>query len=319
VGDTMLGRLVNEKISQTAYAYPWGNTLSILHKTDLNIVNLEGTFTVSEQKVPKVFNYKADPDKVAALKAARIDVVNLANNHILDFDIEGMAETLETLDAAGILHVGAGMNIDEARMPVLIEKSGITIGIIGYTDNESGWLATAKTPGTNYVKVGDIKRIKKDLDHLRLRADLVIVTMHWGPNMRAYPTQKFIQFAHDIMEAGADIFHGHSSHVFQGVEVYQTADNRKTAVLYDTGDFVDDYAVDSELRNDISFIFLVDAQKKDDGVILQKIRLVPTIIADMQVNVATGKQALQNLELMRKRSEQFGTAIDETGTIHIVG
>lgn len=62
-GDTMLGRLVNKHISETSYDYPWGNVLPLLNKTDLNIINLETTLTTSNVEIPKVFNFKADPDK----------------------------------------------------------------------------------------------------------------------------------------------------------------------------------------------------------------------------------------------------------------
>ncbi len=89
-GDVMLGRLVNDTVSLYGYRYPWGNVLPILQKSDLNVINLETTLTKRSQAVPKIFNFKADPDKVQCLIEANIDVVTLANNHLLDFGEEGL-------------------------------------------------------------------------------------------------------------------------------------------------------------------------------------------------------------------------------------
>src|SRR5262245_51611524 len=89
-GDVMMGRLVNEYLDEAPLQSIWGNLLSELLQTDLNLINLEAALTKSEKEVLKVFNFKADPYKVQGLKEARIDVVNIANNHILDYSEEGM-------------------------------------------------------------------------------------------------------------------------------------------------------------------------------------------------------------------------------------
>jgi len=219
-GDAMLGRLVNKVIAKKGYKYPWGNILPLFEQTNLNIINLENTFTNSIQKLPKVFNFKADPANVQSLKKAHINVVNLANNHILDFGNEGLFDTIQTLNTTGIKHVGAGKNKQKAKQAVIITENNIKIGIIGYTDNEPGWKAQASKPGINYIKVGDIATIQQDIKIIRSQVDILIVTIHWGPNMRQRPNQEFINFAHAIIDSGVDIIHGHSAHIFQGIEVY---------------------------------------------------------------------------------------------------
>lgn len=302
-GDTMLGRLVNTRISQTNYQYPWGDVLPILKKTDLNLINLETALTKSVRKVPKVFNFKADPDKVQSLVEARIDVCNLANNHILDFSEEGLLETISTLDKAGIKHVGAGVSQAEAAEPVIIKKKNISIGIIGYTDNEPEWQAKENKPGTNYAEVEDIENIKKEIKKLRPQVDLLIFTMHWGPNMRQRPIAEFKDFAHQLVDLGVDVFHGHSAHIFQGIEVY-----KEKLILYDTGEFVDDYYVTPSLRNDQSFLYLIEADKEG----LKKVQLVPVLISKMQVNKAVDNNYRQAVERVRMLSQELGTEIKET-------
>ena len=311
-GDTMIGRLVNIAISERGYSYPWGNILSLLSSTDLNLVNLETTLTTSIDVVPKTFNFKADPDKVQTLQIGNIHAVNIANNHILDFGESGLIETIQTLNYAGIAHVGAGINIQEAKRPIIYAKNGIRIGIIGYADYPQEWAATDTKPGINYIQIGDVSPIKKDIADIRKKVDLLILSIHWGPNMRQRPTQEFRDFAHAIIDAGVDILHGHSAHVFQGIEQYGDG-----LILYDTGDFVDDYAVTQSLRNDWALFFEITAEKKDAKVKIKQLKLVPLFISNMQVNKAEGLTAAKILEKIRLLSQEFNTIINEHGILHI--
>ena len=311
-GDVMIGRLVNQDISRRDYSYPWGNSLSLLHQVDLRIINLESTLTTHTEANPKVFNFKALPDRVKILQAAHIDVVSLANNHSLDFKEPGLAETIATLNSIGINHIGAGMNAEQACAPVIICKNGISIGIIAYTDNEPTWKATVNKPGTNYIEIGnnnDLKTVTSQISTLRNLVDIVIVSLHWGPNMKQRPSEQFIQFAHNLIDAGVDIIHGHSSHVFQGIEIY-----KNKIIMYDTGDFIDDYAVDPLLRNDQSLFFAITATKKG----LQSITLTPVIINNMQVNIAEGLEKQEIMKRITRLSQEFNTTINDNGTVQIL-
>ncbi|HZW60604.1 MAG TPA: CapA family protein [Candidatus Babeliales bacterium] len=311
-GDVMLGRSVSDILMRLPttirYRYPWGSVLPLLQANDLNIINLETTLTTSTHIEPKTFNFKADPDLVKALHEAHIDVVNIANNHILDFSNEGLFETIKVLDAAGIQHVGAGKDIYQAQKAVIIQKHGIKIGIIGFTDNEPEWQAGQDHPGTNYIQVGDIDTIKKDIQILREAVDVLILTIHWGPNKSEQPTKEFRDFAHQIIDEGVDIIHGHSAHLVNGIELY----NDKL-IMYQTGDFVDDYALYEDARNDLSFLFVVTIDK--NGPI--QVKLTPTAIANAQVNIATGKDQHYIEQHMEKLCNQLGTSIDTKGIIKI--
>ena len=126
VGDVMLGRLVSEVLLKNSdYTYPWGNLLPLLKSTDFIIANLETTLALGGTKAVKVFNFKSHPANVEALLQANIQVVNLANNHILDFGQQGLVEILATLDEVGIKHTGAGLTLQQAQTPALINKKGI--------------------------------------------------------------------------------------------------------------------------------------------------------------------------------------------------
>jgi len=309
-GDTMLGRGVNEILAVKPSTYPWGNLLPLLHQTDFNLVNLETTLTRSMKKVPKVFNFRSDPKNIQSLKDAHIDAVCIANNHILDFGVEGLLETISTLDQAGIKHIGAGKNIREAQQPVIMNKNGITIGIIGYTDNEPSWIATKTQPGTNYISVAHGNTILPMLTELKKQVDFLILTIQWGPNMRQCTTREFQQFAHNVIDAGVDLLHGHSAHILQGIEHYNNG-----LILYDTGDFVDDYAIDPLLRNDQSCFFEITLEKKDCQIHITYVKLHPIEISNYQVNHALEPEAHEIIAHMQHLSAEFDTHITNEGTV----
>lgn len=302
MGDVMLGRTVDTVIDQQDYAYPWGNLLPLLEKNDINIINLETTLTTSEDIVSKVFNFKANPDKVNTLLEGKISIANLANNHSKDFSFAGLRETRNTLNDAHIAHVGAGDNIQEAQAPVIIEKNGIVIGVLGFTDNEPTWKATSNTPGTNYIEIPkDTAQTIAIIKELRPKVDILILTIHWGPNMREQPSADFINFAHNLIDAGVDIIHGHSAHIPQGLEIYKSK-----LIMYDTGDFIDDYAVDPILRNDRSFLFNVVVDKAG----IQNVTLIPVLIQNYQVTTAQFPDREESLKKIQELSAQFDTHVD---------
>lgn len=311
MGDLMIGRGVNAIIATRGYNYVWGDTLQLLRNTDLNIANLETALTNSDKEVPKVFNFKASPDRIKCLTEANIAIVNLANNHVLDFSEQGLQETLATLDNAGIEHTGAGTNIEVAAQPVTVNKKNISFAVFGCTDNEPDWKATETTPGINYIDVSnksDREKILGTVEQLEKQNDFVIVSIHWGPNLQEIPGKHFTSFAHEMVDHGASVIHGHSAHNFQGIEVY-----KQKLIFYDTGDFVDDYMVHADLRNDHSFFFIVEFTKQE----IIKTKLVPVLISNYQVNLAPDENKSWSIQRIQQLSAKFGTKITGQGDILI--
>jgi poly-gamma-glutamate synthesis protein (capsule biosynthesis protein) len=253
MGDLMLGRMVNHELKALAPEELWGDLLPLLSEADARIANLECAITTYRQpwiRSHKVFHFRADPDAVAVLNAAHIDAVSVANNPSLDFEVQGLLDTLSNLDEAGIRHAGAGHDWDEACKPALFEADGQQIALIAATDNEPAFAAAAGIPGTHYLEVSlesdTLHHVAELIASARAAgAKLVVFSNHWGPNMIERPPEQFRAFAHAVIEAGADVYYGHSAHISQGVEVFH-----RTPILYDTGDFIDDYAIDPWLHND---------------------------------------------------------------------
>ncbi len=303
VGDVMLGRGVNAVLRHTRIAYPWGDTLALFEEADFRICNLECAISNRGEPWPdKAFHFRTDTKNVAVLGAAHIDAVSLANNHVLDFGDQALADTVAVLDAAGIAHAGAGANLAEAFRPATARVGARTIGMVAFTDNEPQWEAGEARAGIAYVPVDfeeeRARLLFETIEKARPRCDILVVAAHWGPNWGYEPPPRQIPFAHRMIDLGADVVFGHSGHVFRAVEIY-----RGRPILYCTGNFVDDYAVDEVERNDESFIFFVDIGPGGPT----RLRLYPTIISQCQARLAPVSRAGEIAYKMLRLCERTGT------------
>jgi poly-gamma-glutamate capsule biosynthesis protein CapA/YwtB (metallophosphatase superfamily) len=305
-GDVMLGRGVNEALRSALPGEPWGDLLPLLLSADLRVINLECAITEHDRpwsRTPKVFHFRADPSAVEVLRAARVDACALANNHTLDFEEKGLLDTLAHLETAGIRHAGAGRNLEEAAQPVLLDGG---VALVAFTDNEPPFAASPETPGTNYLPVSTepevLRRVEEAIGAAReAGARTVVFSNHWGPNMVRRPKAAFRRFARAVVDRGADVYYGHSAHVFQGVEIY-----RGKPILYDTGDFIDDYAVHPDLRNDRSFLFRISMEDGD----FRRLELFPVVLPYARVELARDEEREAIFALMEALSAEMGTFFD---------
>jgi poly-gamma-glutamate capsule biosynthesis protein CapA/YwtB (metallophosphatase superfamily) len=308
-GDVMLGRGVNETVEAAHADKPWGDVLPLLLEADVRMVNLECAITQHNRpwsRTAKVFHFRADPKAVQVLKAAHIDAVSLANNHVLDFEERGLLDTLHHLSKAGIAFAGAGNDADEAGRPAIVEAGTLRFGLLAFTDNEPAFAAGSGRAGTQYLAISTDDKTAGSVDRAintarKAGADIVVFSNHWGPNMIERPSAQFRQFARMTIDLGADIYFGHSAHIFQGVELY-----RGKLILYDTGDFVDDYAVDPVLRNDWSFLFRIDVDK----CCIQRLELFPVKLGFAEVRRAIDPEKTKILKRMELLSSELGTQFD---------
>ena len=312
-GDVMLGRLVNDTLAEHGPGHIWGDVSPAIWNADAFLINLECTITTRVVRWHdghyKPFHFRADPRAVDTLRLARVDFASLANNHIGDFGPEGLLDTIGGLERAGIAHAGAGRNVHAARAPAVLNVKGLRVAIVAFADYPRAWAATDTTPGLNFTSVSvdddTFTPVAAAIGAARALADVVIISIHWGPNMRERPPEVFQHFAHRVIDTGATIFWGHSAHVVQAVEPVRD----RGVILYDTGDFVDDYAVDPTLRNDLGALFLVRLR----GRIVEHVGLAPTRIRRMQVNHATGDDHRWFTRRLERLCEEVGSAVAVEG------
>jgi poly-gamma-glutamate capsule biosynthesis protein CapA/YwtB (metallophosphatase superfamily) len=247
-GDTMLGRGVAAMLARDPqHTLVAPEVVDVIREADLFVLNLECCVSARGEPTPgRVFHFRAPPWAAQILAGLGVDCVTLANNHALDFGPDALLDTLAHLDAAGIRVVGAGTDVERARAPVVLETDGFRLGVVAFSDHPTEYAAAADRLGIAYA---DLRSGVPDWVTTFPEADAVLVTPHWGPNMTAEPPGDVRRAADELLQAGATIVAGHSAHVFHGVTSH---------VLYDLGDFIDDYAVDRRLRNDLGLLFLVD-------------------------------------------------------------
>lgn len=309
-GDVMLGRLVDQHYRNGRPPEAvWGNMLARLDALDGLFINLECCISTRGQqwtRTHRPFHFRAAPGwAVPALTRAGVDWACLANNHVLDYGELALTDTIDHLNDAGIAHAGAGLHLEGATTPSRLTVGDLTVAVVAFTDNTPEYAATDDSPGTARIEIdAENPDTRSTVQSVLARADesnpdVVIASLHWGPNMVESPSSKFEEFARWLIDQGVDVIHGHSAHIFQGIEVYK---NRP--ILYDTGDFVDDYAVDDELRNDRSFLF--ELAVTPDGS-LTSVTLKPTEIYDFAVHTAQQDAADWSRERMRALSEPYGT------------
>jgi poly-gamma-glutamate capsule biosynthesis protein CapA/YwtB (metallophosphatase superfamily) len=256
LGDVMLGRAVAEALETAAPADLWGDEFRALCASlDIVVCNLE--CCVSERGEPtrritgKPFFFRGPPASVEALQAVGVRAVSLANNHALDYEEEALADTVDLLGRQGIAASGAGLGIDGARRPAVVEVAGQRIGLACVADHPREYAAAPERYGIAYADLrgGVPGWLVAEVAALRDGCDAVIAFPHWGPNMTTRPARWQRRGAVALAQAGADLVAGHSAHVFHGVAAWAGGLH-----LPDLGDALDDYRVDPVIRNDLGVL-----------------------------------------------------------------
>ena len=299
---------------------PWGNTLKVLKLSSLNVVNLETSVTTHPVPWPdKLFNYRMHPANISALHAAGITYVSLANNHTLDFGVEGLVETVETLSSNNIQFAGAGRSPAEAQRPATVPltlwhgsesyPSNHTVDIFSASDHPRDWGSVPSFHLIDYT--AKTKARLKDLvtRHSNVQSQpssIRIFSVHWGPNYSWQPSAEIRDMAHFLVdECGIDIVHGHSSHHVQGIERYGGK-----LIIYGCGDFVDDYALTPEYRNDLSAIWRVTLEEEDEGT--EHSGVAEDNEEEEVGNKGNGRLKLRRLEVYPTRIKDFQTNLLDT-------
>jgi poly-gamma-glutamate synthesis protein (capsule biosynthesis protein) len=226
----MLGGSMAATVAARGADYPFDRTRGLLSSADIAIGNLEAPFGAGGRAFKKRFTFLVPPRHAAALARAGFDVVALANNHIMDFGPGPLETTLRLLDSLGIGRSGAGRDAAEARRPAIIERDGAAVAFLSYSRvHPRQFWAGRKRPGT---AAADEPEVVADVREAKRRAQLVVVSVHWGAELMETPKEYQVRLAHAAVDAGADLVLGHHPHVLQGLELY-----RGRLIAYSLGNF----------------------------------------------------------------------------------
>jgi poly-gamma-glutamate capsule biosynthesis protein CapA/YwtB (metallophosphatase superfamily) len=302
-GDTMLGRSVGQRmVNEPFESFVDQQLREVTAAADLFVLNLECCVSDRGERwraAGKPYFFRAPPRAAEFLSWLGVDCVTLANNHALDYGPLAMRDTRMHLGNAGILTVGAGVDVESARTARVIPVGEFMVGILGVTDHPADFAAGEDWAGVAYADLhrGFPRWLSNRVRSVADTVDVTIVTPHWGPNMTREPGDHIRTAARLLLEAGADLVAGHSAHVPHGVW---------PPILYDMGDFIDDYAVDPRLRNDLGLLFLVTLDT--DGVM--SLQVIPLKLEFCRTTLAAGADAAWLHRHFADACGRFGVAVD---------
>lgn len=248
VGDVMMDKHARHHIHEHGIEYPFAGVEQELSAHDIAFANLEAPISArgAEQKKWKKFHFRVHPDHARALTLSGIDVVSLANNHMMDFGEEALLDTVRALDGWGIRHAGAGGNVEAARAPVRMDVKGTEVIFLSYCAFQPSFMhALDERPG---VAPADEEAIIEDVKTFKTPENVVLVSLHWGVQHTDRATAGQRALARRILDAGADSILGHHPHRPQDVEVYHGK-----IIAYSLGNFLFGY-YNPIYRNNIALV-----------------------------------------------------------------
>jgi poly-gamma-glutamate capsule biosynthesis protein CapA/YwtB (metallophosphatase superfamily) len=304
----------------TDFAYIWGEALVEFQREapQVKVINLETTVTHSDTPWQgKDVHYKMSPENIDCLTAAGIDCCVLANNHMLDWGIPGLLDTLEALDKRGIEHAGAGRNLPQAGDPAMLEvPGGSRVIVFGLGSLSSGipaqWSVLEDRPGVNVIEnhpEDSVRWLARAIGAIKRKGDVVIVSIHWGGNWGyTIPSCQRVLAHRLIDEAEVDIIHGHSSHHVKAIEVY-----KGRLILYGCGDFLNDYegiGGYEHFRGDLGLMYFADVDPAVGRLVA--LRMVPTQVRHFRVNPASEVDCKWLEDRLNRKGRRFRTRVERS-------
>ncbi len=271
------------------------NVQPYLSSPDLTVANLETTLAGTSKPYSGFPRFNSPDQILDALKYAGVDVITTANNHSNDTGEKGIIRTFTTIKKKGFMMTGTAPT-PEQRKGIVIEKNGIKLGFLSYTEHTNG-LPVAK--GKPYlVNLINPAKITKDIKELKQQgAEYVLVSLHWGTEYQRTPNPFQKKTATQVLQAGADVILGHHPHVQQQIEKVNINGQEKL-IIYSMGNFISNQ---SDPYTDQGVIVYLDIMKdaKTKKIKLTKTSFLPTVVNKYK---KSGKSEYQVVPLPTKKA-----------------
>ena len=280
--------------------------LPSFENSDLRIVNLECVISgIGERGVDKneggPYYFRARPEMIEILEGLAVDAVTTANNHVGDYGPQALLDQARWLDAAGVAHAGSGREREAAFSPRFLSRNGLRIALFSVDATQKEFAASETKPGTAFLAIKDaeswFEEFQPRIEKAREIADVVLVSPHWGPNLKKVPGPRQIAAGHALIDAGADAILGTSAHVLQAIEVY-----KGRPILHDAGNFICDFS-DGHSEG---AIFRLRLSKH--GVMA--VEMIPLQVAAGDTRELTGSEAEEAARSFADLCHDLGTDIE---------
>jgi len=255
VGDVMMPESIQSVVVKDTRGYDllFEKITPDLSTADITFANLE-TAVDHKAGVSGYPRFNARPELLASLKKAGVNIVSVANNHVMDMGSDGLKRTLDNIESTGLVFIGAGRTKAEAAKIKFLLTRGVNVAFLAYTygTNQRLPLRSPDAPGVNILGIDsktDLARATACVRQARASADLVVVSLHWGNEYATSPTAWQRRVASELIEAGADIILGHHPHVLQPIKSYIARDNRMGLIVYSLGNFISSQNADVSYAN----------------------------------------------------------------------
>ncbi|WP_459501323.1 CapA family protein [Bacillus sp. C1] len=301
-GDTMFDRQLRPVIQKNGAGYPFQHVKDEITKADISFINLESAFTTREKKISgQPFWIKSDPSTLQAIKDTGYDIVNIGNNHTLDYGQDGLLDTISYVEKLKLPYIGAGKNETDAYTAKEITVKGKKVKFLSFVRFMPNftWIAEKDKPGV--ANGYDINLVTKTIQEQKKNADYLIVYMHWGVEKSNRPVDYQKQYVPKIVEAGADAIVGSHPPRLQGFEYYNNV-----PVAYSLGNFL--------------FPNYVKGKGAETGILTLTFKgknvqmsFNPYIMRNDQISPATPEEKKKTLQYLQTISTNV--EIDETGII----
>lgn len=304
VGDILLDRGIRTRIRRNGVNYPFNNISHFIRMYDLAFCNLECSVSSNGKPLNKKYCFNAKPEYFKGIKNAGFNIISIANNHTLDWGYSAFLQTKKIIEDSELFAVGGGRDQAEARSPTIVESKNIKIAFLGYISPYllGGTYPKDKpSPGSAYPN-DIVKEIKK----VRDLVDYVVVSLHWGVEYQEEPTKRQVNFAHRLIDEGADLILGHHPHVLQRIENY-----KDKYIVYSLGNFVFDQHHSYQKQ---SIIFCCHFQKEG----ITRAYFIPVLLADFRPRIALGKDAETIFNKIKRLSEPYSVKlVENTGYVSV--
>ena len=281
-GDIMLDRGVRNSVMKNFggdYSLLF-DKLEILKDSDIVFANLEGPASDKGADLKSLYSFRMDPSTIPALRGAGLSIVSVANNHAGDWGREAFTDTLDRLTENEIEYVGGGTK-EKAETPVIIEKYGMKIGYLGFSDVGPKWMeASTVNPG---ILLASDPRFDEIIRNASSQVDQLVVSFHWGDEYKQIHNARQEELAHRAIDAGAKLVIGHHPHVIQDTEVYKNG-----YIVYSLGNFIFDQRFSKETTEGL----LMEIKIKKDGSLTVRKNIVKSNTLFKPAEVIKGKEEI---------------------------